>query len=145
MPDTLDMTPQQTAEKVVEIMKTVGGAVQSMGAEYVSVAPGAAKLRLQITESHTNIHNTCHGGILFTLADSALGLAANSYNQNAVTTTANIDYLAPAKLGDVLLAEAQERRRSPRSGLYDVSITNQDGILIAVFRGNIRVVAGTHF
>lgn len=94
---------------------------------------------------HTNGHGICHGGFTFTLADSAFAFACNSYNQVVVAQHNWISFIAPAALGDRLMAQAREITRSGRSGLYDVRVTNQGGKLIAEFRGASRAMKGQHF
>lgn len=109
------------------------------------VGPGVATLSMTVESHHTNGHDICHGGFIFTLADSAFAFACNSYNNLAVAQHNTITFVAPGKLGDVLVAEAREVTRYGRSGIYDVQVANQDGKLIAEFRGNSRVLQGTHF
>ena len=84
----------------------------------------------------TNGHGTCHGGFIFTLADSAFAFACNSHNRATVAQAAKIDFLRPARRGDLLRAEAREISRGGRSGLYDVEVRRDDGELLACFRGN---------
>ena len=92
----------------------------------------------------TNGHKTCHGGYIFTLADSAFAFACNTYNQRTVAQMAAVSFLAPAFEGDLLTATAQEVWRQGRGGIYDVRVTNQSGTPIAEFRGHSRTVKGTH-
>ena len=100
---------------------------------------------MTVEKHHTNGHDICHGGFIFTLADSAFAFACNSYNQIAVAQHNTISFIAPGARGDRLTAHAREISRTGRSGLYDVRVTNQDGRLIAEFRGASRVVKGVHF
>lgn len=109
------------------------------------VTPGGAVMSLVVRDHHCNGHGICHGGVIFGLADSAFAFACNSYNQAAVAQHNAISYLAPARAGDTLTATATEVARSGRSGLYDVSVTNQDGVQIAAFRGASRTVKGQNF
>lgn len=120
-------------------------ASQGLGMSLDAIAPGAATLSMTVTDAMTNGHKTCHGGFIFTLADSAFAFACNSYNQNAVAQMASITFLAPAFAGDRLTAQALEVARSGRSGLYDIRVTNQSGAQIAEFRGHSRTVKGSHF
>lgn len=92
-----------------------------------------------------NGHGICHGGFIFTLADSAFAFACNSYNQLAVAQQNQITYLAPGREGERLQATALEVSRSGRSGVYDVFVTGGDGRSVAVFRGLSRTVKGRHF
>ena len=116
-----------------------------LGARLDAVGPGTASMSMMVEKHHTNGHDICHGGFIFTLADSAFAFACNSYNQIAVAQHNTISYIAPGFRGDRLTAQAREISRNGRSGLYDVRVTNQDGRLIAEFRGASRVIKGVHF
>ena len=94
-----------------------------------------------------NGHHICHGGLIFTLADSAFAYACNSYNKNTVASACHIDFLAPAKEGDILEAEAVEQSLSGRTGVYDITVRTRSGKTVALFRGksyriNGEVIAG---
>jgi acyl-CoA thioesterase len=89
-----------------------------------------------------NGHQTCHGGYLFTLADSAFAYACNSHNQNTVASACHIDFLAPAMEGDILEAEAVERSLTGRTGVYDVTVRTHAGKTIALFRGKSYRISG---
>lgn len=117
-------------------------ASQRLGMVLDRVAPGEAVMSMEITPAMVNGHGTAHGGYIFALADSAFAFACNTVDQRSVGQHASITYLAPAFAGDVLTATATERARQTRSGLYDVSVTNQDGAHIAEFRGHSRTVKG---
>lgn len=108
-----------------------------------SVAPGAAVLSMAVTEAMVNGHGTCHGGFIFLLADSAFAFACNSHNQKNVAQHCQIAFVAPGRLGMRLIAEARERHRGERSGIYDVTVRTDAGEVIAEFRGFSRAVAGT--
>ena len=97
---------------------------------------------MSVRKDMLNGHSICHGGFIFTLADSAFAFACNSYNQVTVAARAAIDFLAPAQLGDVLIAIAEERALSSRTGVYDITVSNQDGVRIALFRGNSHRIRG---
>ena len=99
---------------------------------------------MTVEAHHTNGHKICHGGFIFTLADSTFAFACNSYNQRTVAQQNAITFCAPGQLGDRLVARAVEVVRSGRSGVYDVTVSNQDGTIIAVMRGNSRQIGGTH-
>ena len=133
---------QQIADACAEILWAEDAATQSLGMTLEAVGPGTATLSMSVVNSMTNGHQTCHGGMIFTLADSAFAFACNSYNQRTVAQHCSITYLAPGRLGDVLTARATEVWRQGRSGLYDVKITNQDGITVAEFRGHARTIKG---
>ena len=138
------MTPQALAEAAAAAMWAGDRASQELGMRIDHIAPGAATLSMTVTESMTNGHGICHGGFIFTLADSAFAFACNSYNQKAVAQIGQIAFLAPGQLGDRLTATCREVTRQGRSGIYDTSVTDQSGTLIAEFRGHSRTIKGTH-
>lgn len=139
-----DLSPQQLAEASARAMWADDNASQQLGMRLDHVAPGAATLSMTITAAMANGHGNCHGGYIFTLADSAFAFGCNGYNQLTVAQHAAITYLAPVSVGDRLTAVCTEVQRRGRGGVYDVSISNQSGDLVAVFRGNARTVKGTH-
>jgi len=98
---------------------------------------------MTVDQRMTNGHKTCHGGYIFTLADSAFAFACNTYNQRTVAQHCSVTFLAPAFEGDRLTANAREIQRRGRSGIYDIRVTNQRGETIAEFRGHSRSVKGT--
>ena len=108
-----------------------------------SVAPGRAVLSMPIVETMTNGHGLCHGGYIFTLADSAFAYACNSHGQRQVAQQCQIAFLAPGKVGTRLRAEAGERQRAERSGIYDVTVRDDAGVVIAEFRGFSRSIPGS--
>lgn len=138
------MTPQELADASAQALWNDDSASQRLGMVMDHLAPGEATLSMQVTEAMSNGHGTCHGGYIFTLADSAFAFACNGYNQRTVGQHASITYLAPARLGDRLTAACREVSRQGRSGVYDVRIINQNGTHIAEFRGLSRTVKGTH-
>jgi acyl-CoA thioesterase len=117
-------------------------ASRMLGMRILGVGPGYAKLAMTVRPDMVNGHHICHGGLIFTLADSAFAFACNSYNENTLAAAASIDFLAPAKEGGELTAEAREIWRSGRSGLYEVAVTNQAGERIALFRGRSHRIGG---
>jgi acyl-CoA thioesterase len=117
-------------------------ATQSLGMTLVSVAPGQAVITMTVTAPMVNGHKICHGGYIFTLADSAFAFACNTYNQRTVAQHCAVTFLASAKLGDKLVARAIERQRAGRSGIYDVTVTREEGNVIAEFRGHSRTIEG---
>jgi acyl-CoA thioesterase len=119
-------------------------ATRGLGMSLDAVGPGTAVLSMTVTPEMTNGHDTCHGGFIFTLADSAFAFACNSYDQRAVASHAAITFLAPARAGDRLTAAAREVARQGRSGIYDIRVTRDDGMVIAEFRGHSRTIPGTH-
>lgn len=137
------MDPQALAEVCAKAMWDEDHASRGLGMTLAKVAPGAAVLRMTVTQAMVNGHGMCHGGFIFTLADSAFAFACNSYDERAVAQHCAITYVRPAKLGDVLTAEAVERSRTGRSGIYDIAVRNADGQAIAEFRGHSRTIGGT--
>ncbi len=116
-----------------------------LGMSLDEVGPGTATTSFTIETHHTNGHHICHGGYIFTLADSAFAFACNSYNQLVVAQHNTISFLNPGRLGDRLTAHAREIARSGRSGVYDVRVINQHGDVVAEFRGASRTIKGKHF
>lgn len=141
----MTLSDQQRAEKSAQSMWHRDDASKWLGMSLDAVGPGTARLSMTVEKHHTNGHDICHGGFTFTLADSAFAFACNSYNRLAVAQHNTVTFVAPGKLGDVLTAEAREVARYGRSGIYDVRVVNQDGKLIAEFRGNSRILDGCHF
>ena len=131
------------AEKCADAMMAADNASRAMGMHIEEVAPGFAVLSMQVRSDMINGHDTCHGGIIFTLADSAFAFACNSYNQVSVAAAAEISFLKPALLDDVLTATSREIFRGGRNGIYDTRVTNQNGDVIAEFRGKSRTIKGT--
>jgi len=136
------LSPQALAEACARAMWDEDNATRRLGMELLAIAPGKAALSMEITEAMTNGHGTCHGGYIFTLADSAFAFACNSYNQRTVDQHCSVTYIAPAFRGDRLTATAREVSRRGRGGIYDIAITNQHGEQIAEFRGHSRTVKG---
>ena len=133
---------QALAERVAEAMYERDVATQALGMRIARIGPGHAELSMPVRADMLNGHGTCHGGYIFTLADSAFAYACNSYNLTTVAAGCTIDYLAPGRAGDVLVAEAVEQALSGRTGVYDVVVTDQDGRKVALFRGKSHRVAG---
>ena len=130
------------AVATAEVMFASDQASRSLGMRLLEIRPGYARLSMRIEERMLNGHKICHGGLIFVLADSAFAFACNSHNRITVAAAAAIDFLAPGRLGDELTAVAEERTRSTRTGLYDVSVYNQTGELIAMFRGRSHELGG---
>lgn len=141
----MPLTPIEIAQRSAEAMWLNDSASKSLGITLHKVSPGRALLSMAVTERHTNGHDICHGGFIFTLADSAFAFACNSYNQITVAQQNSITFVAPGKLGDTLTATATEIHRGKRSGIYDATVCNQNGETIALFRGNSRTLPGTLF
>jgi acyl-CoA thioesterase len=107
-----------------------------MGVDLVMVAPGRARVKMEVTDRHLNSHGTVHGGALFTLADTAFALASNSHGVPAAAINANISYLKAALRG-TLTADAEEFALNPKIASYTVYITDDDGERIAIFQGMV--------
>ncbi len=145
MDDPPPLTPAEArtlAEAVAAGMYSRDRASQGLGMRIVQVAPGAATLTMEVRADMVNGHAICHGGFVFTLADSAFAFACNSYNHNTVAAGCSIEFLAPSKLGDILTATAREHTVSGRTGIYDIDVTNQNGETVATFRGKSARIRG---
>jgi acyl-CoA thioesterase len=133
---------QELAEAVGREMYRSDRTSQFLRIALDEIRPGYARMSLTITDDMVNGHGMCHGGFIFTLADSAFAYSCNSHNHNAVASGCTIDYLAPAHVGDVLTATAEERALAGRSGIYDIEVSNQAGKRIALFRGKSHRIQG---
>jgi acyl-CoA thioesterase len=133
---------QQLAELSAEALFANDQASRKLGIGIESVRPGFARLRMTVRTDMVNGHGMCHGGIVFALADSAFAVACNTYNEVTVAAAAAIDFLAPAHVDDELAAEARELWRSKRSGIYEITVLNQRGETVALFRGRSHCVGG---
>ena len=138
----IERSPQQTAEFVREGMLANDRATQSLGMQVIAVAPGRAEVRMTVRGDMLNGHATCHGGFIAALADSAFAFACNSYNELTVASGFNVDFVAPAREGDVLTARCVEMSRAGRIGVYDADVHNQRGERVAVFRGRSYTIKG---
>ena len=150
-PPTLKTLEEQAAAQAqaLALAKQAGAAMfardrasQALGMTLDEIRPGYARMSMPVREDMLNGHQTCHGGFIFALADSAFAFACNSHNQTPVGAGCTIDYLAPGRHHDVLCAEAQEQALAGKSGIYDIKVSNQDGRLIALFRGKSHRVSG---
>ena len=139
------MTPEEVARKSVAALWAEDHTAKEHGIHIESVGPGRAALSMALTKAMTNGHGIGHGGFIFLLADTAFAYACNSYNQRCVAQHCAITYLRPAKRGSRLRAEARELQRIDRSGIYDISVTDETGAAIAEFRGHSRTVPGSLF
>jgi acyl-CoA thioesterase len=133
---------QALAQAAGDAMYARDRATQAMGMLLAEIRPGYARMTMPVREDMLNGHQTCHGGFIFALADSAFAFACNSHNQNTVGAGCTIDYLAPGRQHDLLTAEAVEQALAGKSGIYDVKVSNQDGRTIALFRGKSHRVSG---
>ncbi len=134
---------EATARACAEAMWAQDQASRHLGMVLEHVAPGEARLAMTVTEVMANGHGDCHGGYVFTLADSAFAFACNSYDARTVGQSCAITYLRPARVGQRLVAHAVERARAGRSGLYDVTVSAEGAGVVAEFRGQSRTVPGT--
>ena len=133
---------QDRAERSAAAMWAADRASQALGIRISDVRPGRATATMQVTEDMVNGHGIAHGGYVFLLADTAFAFACNSYDQRTVAQHCSITYVRPARLGQRLTAHAVERSRSGRSGIYDVTVTREEGFVIAEFRGHSRTIEG---
>lgn len=138
------MSADELARACAERMQANDRASAGLGMKITHVAAGEATLEMPVRDDMTNGQDICHGGFIFTLADSAFAYACNGYNQFTVAQGCTIEFLAPAYKGNNLIAHAREIHRAGRAGIYDVTVRAEDGSLIAEFRGKSRTVKGTH-
>lgn len=134
--------PQSLAEQAAAALLSGDSAARSLDLRLLGVKPGWSKMCMTVRADMLNGHRTCHGGLIFSLADTAFAVACNSHNDNTVAAAASIDFVAPALQDDTLTAEGRELWRSGRSGLYEVRVTNQRNDLIALFRGRSHRIHG---
>ena len=133
---------QLLAEATRDAMYSRDRAAQALGIQIQAIRPGFAVLSMKVRGDMVNGHHICHGGMIFTLADTAFAYACNSHNKNTVASACNIDFLAPGREGAVLTAEAQEQSLSGRTGVYDVTVRDDSGRVIALFRGKSYRISG---
>lgn len=138
------LTAEEVARRSAEAMWSEDRASQALGMRIVAVGPGSATLEMVVREDMVNGHAIGHGGLTFSLADSAFAFACNSYNRRTVAHTCEITYRAPTRLGDVLVAQAVERTRAGRDGVYDVTVRNAEGV-VATFVGKSKEIQGCLF
>jgi acyl-CoA thioesterase len=136
--------PEETARRAAEAMWAGDRASQALGMRLVEVGPGRAVLEMAVREDMVNGHAIGHGGLTFSLADSAFAFACNSYNRSTVAAACEIRFLAPTRLGDVLVAEAVERERAGRDGVYDVTVRCGDTV-VAEMVGHSKEIRGHLF
>ena len=129
------MTELATAKRCAEKMWASDCASKALGIEIEITEAGSATARMLVREDMVNGFDVCHGGLLFALADTAFAFACNAYNRVTVAGSASIEFLRPAMLGDQLCAVAAEEHRGRKSGYYTVRVENEDGRLVALFRG----------
>lgn len=138
------MDPHDVARRSAEVMWAEDHASQSLGMTLIEVGPGHAVLSMKVREDMVNGHDIGHGGLTFTLADSAFAFACNSHNRVTVAAGGEIRFRRPTRSGDLLVAAALERSREGRDGVYDVTVT-RDGEVVAEFTGRSREIGGALF
>lgn len=133
---------QGVARAVADFLLAHDRAARNLGIGLVDVGVGAATLRMTVREDMLNAFAICHGGVVTTLADTAFAVACNSYDHLAVASGISVDFTQPVRAGDVLTARATEVATTGRTGVYDVTVTNQAGVAVAVFRGRSARISG---
>ena len=129
------MDSTDVARRCADTMYARDAASQALGIRIEIPAAGEAVAHMTVRQDMVNGFDVCHGGLLFTLADTAFAFACNAYDELTFAAAASIDFLRPARLGDALRALASEDYRGSKSGFYTVEICNQDDDVVAVFRG----------
>ena len=142
MPDRRNA--QILAERVAAAMGKRDAVSPFLGISVDQVGPGFSRLSMTVTAQMLNGVGICHGGISYTLADTAFAYACNSHNRVGVALACTVTYPAAAQLGDRLTAECREIHAKGRNGTYDCTVTNQDGDVVTLFRGHCRIIKG-HF
>ena len=138
-----ELNPDALAHQVGVSMFAADTATRdTMGMELLFCKPGHASLRMTVTDKHLNGHQMCHGGFIFTLADSTFAFACNSHNKATVASAASIEFLKPAHAGDVLTCVGEEQVMSGRHGVFDMTVRNQHEQVIALFRGKSAQIQG---
>jgi acyl-CoA thioesterase len=138
------MDPQRVAEAVARGMFDKDPATQSLGMTVEAVGPGYARLTMSVRADMLNGFGICHGGFITLLADSAFAYACNSRNELTVAASIAVEFLTPVHEGDRLAAEAREVATAGRNGVYDITVSNQDGKMVAVMRGRSHTQKGKH-
>jgi acyl-CoA thioesterase len=138
-----ELTGDALARACAAVMLERDSASQALGMVIEDARPGWARVSMTIAQTMVNGHNIAHGGVTFTLADSAFAFACNSRNEPNVALQASISYVNAVRLGDVLVAEAEERSSKGRTGVYDITVTRGGGEVVALFRGVCYRIKGT--
>jgi acyl-CoA thioesterase len=133
-----DAAARELARRCADAMWAEDRASQALGMRVVEVAPGRSTVTMRVREDMVNGHGIAHGGFVATLADSAFAFACNTYGEVTVAAGFDVTFVAAVRLGDELVARAQERVIFGRSGIYDVTVTRADGAVVAEFRGRSR-------
>jgi acyl-CoA thioesterase len=133
--------PIKVAHCCATFMLSGDAPAKAFGFSLRRAAPGEAELEMTVSENGLNVFGTCHGGVLFTFADTALSIACNSHGRQSVAQQCSITFVRPVRPGDRLIACALERCRTSRTAIYDCTVTNaQDGKVVAEFRGHSRTI-----
>ena len=138
-----DANPHAIAKACAETMWAEDRASKALGMRIERIAPGEATLSMTVSADMTNGHDICHGGFIFTLADSTFAFACNTYDQRTVAQQCTVTFIAPVLQGERLTAHAVERNRSGRGGIYDVTVRDSKDNVVAEFRGHSRTIAGS--
>ena len=141
-PEAAQDRAQRIAEHSAGALYASDRASQMLGMVIESVGSGRARVQMRVRADMVNGHGICHGGLIFALADSAFAFACNSHGHNTVAAGASIEFLAPGREGDLLLAVASEHWRRGRGGIYEIEVRNQRDEIVALFRGRSQQIAG---
>lgn len=136
------LSAQDIAQACADAMWRDDRASKWLGMSIVRIAPGEAVLSMPVRKDMTNGHDICHGGFMFTLADSAFAYACNSYNQRTVAQQCAVTFMRPVAAGETLTAHAVERAKAGRGGIYDVTVRDSKNVVVAEFRGHSRTISG---
>lgn len=136
------MTPDELALATAQSMYEADACSRALGLELLEVRTGYARMRMTVRPDFLNGHRICHGGLIFTLADSTFAFACNSYNISTVASGCSIEFLRPVQPDEVLTAEATEQVLNGRTGIYDIRVTNRAGETVAMFRGKSAQIRG---
>ena len=136
------MSPQQIAEATRDAMWKDDHASKALGMQVLAIGPGTATVCMTVRQDMLNGHAICHGGLITTLADSAFAFACNAHNEVTVASGFDVNLMAAARLGDVLTAQAKEISKAGRTGVYDIAVSNQQGLQVAAFRGRSYSIKG---
>ena len=137
-----DAAAQTMAQACADAMWQDDRASKALGMSIRRIDPGEAVLTMSVRPDMTNGHDICHGGFIFTLADSAFAFACNSYNQRAVAQQCAVTFIRSVAAGETLTAHAIERSKAGRGGIYDVTVRDSKNIVVAEFRGHSRTISG---
>ena len=129
------LDPQAVADRVGVGMMAEDAASRGLGMQVEAMGPGYARLSMRVRPDMLNGFKICHGGFIALLADSAFAFACNSSNQLTLAAGIVVDFVAPAMEGELLMAEAKEVVLTGRTGVYDVTVTDEKGQIVAVLRG----------